>query len=292
MTPTAVPGRPELPPQGRAELPDGRVVTYRDAAGPPGAATVLLIPGLMLTSDLNWFGSFAALATGFRVIAADVPGNGSLEDRADDLAALVRVLDLRGVVPVGYSMGGLIAQLLWHRHPRLVDGLVLCCTARGFRGTALEQLTSLSLPGIAAAFRFNPFLSQLGSGALGSTLLGHVADPARRRWAQAELDRTPLATTAAALDQVSRFTSHRWIGQVDVPTAVVVTTRDSVIPPARQHRLAAAIPGALVFELAGGHGICVNEPDRLAAVLLSACSAVSPLAGTRAEPTDTVLPAS
>ena len=35
--------------------------------------------------------------------------------------------------------------------------------------------------------------------------------------------------------------------RVDVPTAVVVTERDSVVPPRRQQRLAAAIPGATVY---------------------------------------------
>ena len=36
-----------------------------------------------------------------------------------------------GAVVVGYSMGGPIAQLLWHRHPESVAGLVLCGFARG-----------------------------------------------------------------------------------------------------------------------------------------------------------------
>ena len=50
------------------------------------------------------------------------------------------------IVPVGYSMGGPIAQLVWRRHPDLVDGLVLCATSATFTGTVRERL----LFGVAA----------------------------------------------------------------------------------------------------------------------------------------------
>jgi 3-oxoadipate enol-lactonase len=69
----------------------------------------------------------------------------------------------------------------------------------------------------------------------------------------------------------ARFTSHDWIGAVDVPTAVLVTTRDNVVPAIRQRRLAAAIPGAVVHEVDGGHGACVSRPESFAAALLKAC---------------------
>ena len=47
-----------------------------------------------------------------------------LEDCADDIAALLAALGVDRCIAVGYSMGGPIAQLLWQRHPHLVDGLV------------------------------------------------------------------------------------------------------------------------------------------------------------------------
>ena len=40
---------------------------------------------------------------------------------------------------LGYSMGGPVAQLLWQRHPALVDGLVLCATSRSFRGRPKDR---------------------------------------------------------------------------------------------------------------------------------------------------------
>ena len=62
-----------------------------------------------------------------------------LEQCADDVAALASSSGFERIVPVGYSMGGPIAQLVWRRHPELVDGLVLCATSATFTGTVRER---------------------------------------------------------------------------------------------------------------------------------------------------------
>jgi 3-oxoadipate enol-lactonase len=70
---------------------------------------------------------------------------------------------------------------------------------------------------------------------------------------------------------VSEFTSHDWMEQIDVPVSVLVTTLDTVVPPARQRRLAEAIPHATVFTVEGDHPVCLNDLDRFSAKLLEAC---------------------
>jgi 3-oxoadipate enol-lactonase len=271
-----------LPPGRTVELPGRGGFFVREISGPPAAPTVLLLHGVTLTADLNWFGVFGSLGRHFRVVAPDLRGHGRtrwrgqfrLTDCADDMAALAGALDLDRMIVVGYSMGGLVAQLLWQRHRRLVDGLVLCATARNFRGSREEGLMSLSLMGFTRAMRFNPFLPLMGSGVLASAILGQVHDGGLRSWAHSEMERTSLATTSDAFDEVARFTSHQWIGTVDVPSAVLITLGDHVVPVSRQRRLAAAIPGASVHQLEGDHGVCVDGPDRFAATLLAACRSV------------------
>ena len=66
-----------------------------------------------------------------------------------------------------------------------------------------------------------------------------------------------------------------WIGQVDVPAAVVVTTRDSVVPTSRQRKLAAAIPGASIHEVHADHAVCITAPQLFAQALLQACRSVT-----------------
>ena len=115
----------------------------------------MLIHGVAVTAELNWGKVFSPLARHFRVVAADLRGHGDgirvgsrfrLEDCADDVAALAEVLGIRTCVGVGYSMGGMVAQLLARRHAPLLSGLVLCSTAGSVRESPAERLAALALP--------------------------------------------------------------------------------------------------------------------------------------------------
>ncbi len=276
------------PPPGRTiELPGRRTAFVRELAGPAaeGAPALILLHGLMVSADLNWFGAYPALARHFRVLAVDLPGHGRtpaqgrfrLDQCADDVAALAGALGLERVILVGYSMGGLIAQLTWQRHRDLAQGLVLCSTARNFQGAPMERWMSLMLSGLGPWMQLNPLMHLTGSGALGISLIGRLDDQAMDGWARAEMDRTTMATTMTAIDEVSRFSSHAWAGQIDVPAAVIVTTRDTIVPASRQRRRAAVIPAAPVHEIDTGHGVFVHEPSRFEPVLLEACQSVAGL---------------
>jgi len=141
-------------------------------------------------------------------------------------------------------MGGLIAQLMWRRHPHLVAGLVLCSTARNVSGAPWEQSASLMMPGLVAAAMWMPAAVAMRADLIGTALLESECNPVQRRWALSEMRRTSLVNALSAMQAVAEFTSHSWIGSVDVPTAVVVTRHDRVVPPRRQWKLARALPGA------------------------------------------------
>lgn len=273
---------PRLPPGRHLELP-GRGTTFvREVAGPPGAPTVLLLHGWTASADLNWFPSYWPLGRRFRVVAIDHRGHGRgirssrrfrLTDCADDAAAALRVLGIDRVIAVGYSMGGPVAQLLWHRHRALVGGLVLCATSRNFRGHPRERMWFSVLPGLAAAARITPptVRRRVADRVLANRLEGGPL----AGWAVDELRRNDPLVLAQAGHAIGGFSSHEWIGQVDVPTAVVVTEDDTVVPPHRQRKLAAAVPGATVHPVRGDHGVCVAAPGRFVPVLLDACSSVA-----------------
>jgi 3-oxoadipate enol-lactonase len=280
-----VPREAATPATRLVDLPGRGVTRVWECPGPRGAQTLMLIHGVACTAELNWGKILAPLGREFRVVAADLRGHGDgispgarfrLEDCADDVAALAVALDIRRFIAVGYSMGGMVAQLMYRRHAPLVSGLVLCCTAGNVRGSPTEMLAALALPTTAAAIRWNPVLARAGADVLGMTLLGHVDDPVTARWARAQLSRTTLVTAVSAIQAVCEFTSDGWIGQADVPTAVVVTTRDRIVPADRQLRLARAIPGASVHQVAAGHGMCINAPQMFARALIEACSDVQP----------------
>ena len=83
----------------------------------------------------------------------------------------------------------------------------------------------------------------------------------------------------SALQAASKFDARPWIDSVDVPTAVVMTTRDAIIIPWRQRALANAIPDATTHDVRSGHLAPIRHPYRLARAIVSACASV---VGTRA----------
>lgn len=272
--------RPRLPRGRYVELP-GRGRTFvREIDGPPGAPTVVLLHGWFASGALNWFQVFEALGEHYNVIAPDHRGHARglrtrsrfrLADCADDVAALIATLGIDRPVVVGYSMGGPIAQLLWHRHPESVGALVFAATAAGF------------VPGARERIVFNSLMAT----AVGTTRLGQAAAhvpiiPARVRpilacttavgtvpnWAAREFRRHDWRMVLEAGHALGTYHA-RWIGDIDVPTSIVLTTEDNSVAPHLQDRMAAAITGATVFELRDGHVACAKPtftPPLLAAV--------------------------
>jgi 3-oxoadipate enol-lactonase len=263
-------------------LTHDRSINFWHLQGPPGAPTVLLLHGIAVTAGLNWGPSFAILGRHFQVVAPDLRGHGHgaspsadfrLEDCADDAVVLADALGIDRFIAAGYSMGSLVAQLLWRRHPSRVAGLVLCASSRNFRGTAPERMASLLTPAVTFATRMNPLVSVLGAGMLAPGLLNGLYG-ASRQFALAEMNQTSMTTVTAAIVAVSEFTSHDWIGEVDVPVSVLITTDDKIVPTARQYRLAQSIPHATVITIDGDHGVCVRDPELFSQKLLQACLAV------------------
>lgn len=271
-----------LPPGRRVELP-GRGTTFvRELPGPPGAPVVVLLHGWTVSADLNWFACYEALGRRYRVLAMDHRGHGRglrarrrfrLSDCADDVAALCEVLGIRRVIPVGYSMGGPIALLTWHRHRSLVDGLVLCATAPYFRTAGPQAAAFSMLPVFASAARFTPAPVRQ---AVAARLLGRQLDhDPFGRWAREEISRGDPAAIAGAGASLGRFDARPWLGEIDVPVAVVRTTRDQVVSPTRQGALADGIPGALVINIAADHAACVTGAARFVPAVLKAINHAS-----------------
>jgi len=55
---------------------------------------------------------------------------------------------------------------------------------------------------------------------------------------------------------IGHYDARRWIGDVDVPTAVLITTRDRALVPTQQAKLAFSIPHAAIHRVDDGHVVC------------------------------------
>jgi pimeloyl-ACP methyl ester carboxylesterase len=188
------------------------------------------------------------------------------------VAALIDHLGFAPVTAVGYSMGGPVAQLLWRRHPEMVDSLVLCATAARFSDRP-EMNGPFELLGYGMAMALTGVPATVRRQGFSLLVRNRRTDRNVASWAIEEWERNdPVALIQAGL-ALRRFDSTPWISSIDVPTSVVVTTLDATVPSARQWHLAQSIPGTRAFPVAGDHRACVERSRLFVPALLAACRA-------------------
>jgi len=251
---------PDLPAAHVEAVADRGEMFYRRHDRPGAGPTLLLLHGWTASADLQWFTAYAALAERYSFVAVDHRGHGrglrsdepfTLEAAADDAAALVRQLGIGPVVAVGYSMGGPISLLLAQRHPDLVQGLVLEATAQEWHATLADRLTWRGLV-LMEIFVRSRWARILGRRAVRRLAEGSPAIEPYVGWIQAEARRGDPADIIDAGHALSAFDARPFAAGLHLPSAVLLTTRDRAVRPAKQRALAAALE-APAFELAGDH---------------------------------------
>lgn len=271
-------------------LPPGEVVQVADRGEffvrihrhpDPTAPMLLLLHGWSGSGDLHFFPAYETLAERYGFVAIDHRGHGrgvrplgpfTLEDCADDAAAVLRTLALPSVVAVGYSMGGPVAMLLRHRHPSLVSGLVLLATAGGWHGERGERAR---LRVVRAMW---PLVRLLATHRAMRRVIRRLV-PRRspvavhREWIAAEMMRGDLNAIRESGRALSAFDAHDWAETETVSRLVVVTADDRLVPPARQRELAASLQ-CEAMEVDGDHLVAWNDPDRFATALRIAVDTV------------------
>ncbi|HEY3470232.1 MAG TPA: alpha/beta fold hydrolase [Amycolatopsis sp.] len=268
-----VPPTAAVPDPVPLELP-GRGRTVVTDVGPRDAPALVLLHSVACTGLLTWYPALDRLARDHRVVVFDQRWHGQgirspefrLADCAADVTAVADALGLEEFALAGYSMGGMVAQLVAHAEPERVTGLVLCSTASNFR-RGLRQRVALDV--------FGRTLRQLREHVKAPVV---PAAPLRRvedyRWGLREFRSTTPWEIAVAVDEIGRFDSTPWLHTLRLPTAVVVTARDRFIAPDHQRSLARRIPGAATYEVPAGHAACVLAADRWVPALLAAVHSV------------------
>ena len=277
-----LPEKNPLPPGQLVNLEGRGDVYVVDTGEPyPGAPVVLLLHAVATTASLSWFTTVDSLLADYRVVLMDQRWHGrglpsdrfSLTECADDIDALMTTLEIDQAIVVGYSMGGALAQVFARQHPERLSGLVLCSTATTWKGNAGEAMFYPVLSAFTAMGRRHTS-SKVRQHADSLPPLTDIEDDVAL-WAWSEFRSTSFWSLPEVLGELGRFDARKDISAVKVPTAVVVTGKDKVIAPARQHEMAAMIPGAKVFEAPGGHASVVLDSERWRPVFLQALAHVS-----------------
>jgi 3-oxoadipate enol-lactonase len=272
-----------MPPARTLRVPGRGELFFRDTGG--NGPVVMLLHGWMASADLNWCGAYGALIeAGYRVLAIDHRGHGRglrplvpfrLADCAADAAAALRHLAAAPALVVGYSMGGTIAQLVARDHPDVASGAVLSATAQHWQDPETRRtFRAMGVLGLSLSLAPRTFWR------LGFRRVG-IPQNERTVWVHSELMRHAARDIAEAGREIGRFDSRPWLQELSVPLAVLITTRDQVVPVRKQRELAAAAGGP-VFEAPIDHLDVVTEAAKFNPVLLEALAALQERGRVRA----------
>jgi pimeloyl-ACP methyl ester carboxylesterase len=240
---------------------NGQHLFFEDTGGTGPA--IIFAHGILLDGTM-FAPQVAALRDRFRCITWDERGHGktagetlspfSYYDSADDLAALLQFLGIDSAVVVGMSQGGFLGMRCALVHPQRVRALVLIATQTGVDDPATlqgyEQMLDVwigaSLPDEIATVVEN--------------LLFGVGWPGAAAWRQ-KWRAVTEANLRGAFDALGRRDDiGDKVSAIRVPTLVLHGDSDAAIPLSKARAMQAAIPGAQLVVIEGGHSINMTAP--------------------------------
>ena len=217
-----------------------------------------------------WAPQLNALVDRARCIAPDLRGFGestakppfTMDQYADDVAALLDALHIERAVICGLSMGGYVALAFWRRHRARVRGLVLMDTRAG-ADSAEARVKRNDMIALAHERGSSAVADAMITGMVGKSTRAkcpEVVDAVHRM-----LESAPVAGVVGGLAALrEREDSTATLGTIDVPVLVVVGEEDVLTPPSEAAMLHAGIRGSTLEVIAGaGH---VSNVERPAAV--------------------------
>ena len=245
-------------------------VHYEYLKTDPEKSTLVFINSLG-TDHRIWSYVVAELGQNFNILKYDKQGHGlseqtskrlSISDYADDLIALVSALSIDRVIPIGLSIGGLIAQELYRKRCDLVEKLILTNTATiigskvgwNQRIQAVEDNGLVSISDLILSKWFGPSFA--------------IKNPDRFAVAKGILLQTPDAGYIAACEALSNADLTAFAPNIQVPTLCIAGGDDQATPTGVVRAMANLIPQSDFYELSGvGHIPCLEAEQEFVQVV-------------------------
>ena len=262
------PGGSDAVPQTRyAQTADGIHIAYQVIG--EGERDIVFVPGLMSHLELLWEDHqtsdfFRQLSRLGRLIMFDkrdtglsdrAPGDMSLEERMEDLRAVMHAAGSRRAVLFGYSEGAPMSILFAATNPGRVTALILgSASARWFPapgypcGQGTEEMFA-GLGDIAA--------NRWGQGASIEWYMPSRAGSARARELFGRFERMAINPSAflRMMRMIRDIDVRAVLPAIHVPTLVIQRLDDRITPPCHGRYLASHIAGARYFEQPGDHSL-------------------------------------
>lgn len=237
-----------------------------------GPLDLVWVPGFVSHLELNWEAPPSArlierLAGFSRLILFDKRGTGlsdrvpdvpSLEQRMDDVRAVLDAVGSRRAVLFGVSEGGPMAALFAATYPERTEALVLY--------GSFAEFSSWIPSDEALAQLFEAIETGWGTGVTLSTFApSHAQDEQfRRRWARWERLGASPGAAVALMRMNSQINISHVLPAIRVPTLILHRSGDPMVNVQASRFMATQIPGARYVELPGDdHLMFVGDADAL-----------------------------
>jgi aminoacrylate hydrolase len=175
---------------------------------------------------------------------------------AEDVLRLMDALGIDSAHLVGHSTGGAIGQIIAQDHPRRLRSLVLSATWAGqdpyFRRLFESRRETLVTSGVEAYLRASVLMLAPPWWVRANDA---VLVEQHRRTAAAS---PPVEVLTSRIDAIVRFDRRARLGEIRVPTLVIVAADDMITPRFYSDELAERIPGAKLVVLDGGGHFAPN----------------------------------
>ncbi len=263
---------------------DGAELAVWDVPGDGHDAPVVVLPHCWGCSHEIWLPVARRLREqGLRVVLYDQRGHGAssrgtapleIETLAHDLADVLTATDVYDVVLAGHSMGGMtIMSLATHRPDVLKErskATVLVATAATSMGDRSAQGARM-----ASAMVASPVVSRAMQ-AKGGHVFVRFAFGDKPVRAHMDLTRDLFGGCHGSvrgdfLRSIGTMDLLEGVATIEVPTTVMVGTRDALTLPAKADQIVATVPGARLVTLQNrGHMLPLEVPDAVADEIMRA----------------------
>jgi pimeloyl-ACP methyl ester carboxylesterase len=231
---------------------------------------LLLLHGWPMDASM-WDEQVRELGSATTVVAPNMPGFGgtpaagdvmTMDVGADTAAEALRSAGVDRAIVCGLSMGGYVALALWRRHRDLVSGFVFANTRAGADDDAGKERRRALAERLRA--EGNRFLVESPPPLLSAEARPELWDRVKSVTAAQPAE----AIAAAALGMAERPDSTADLPGIDVPTLVITSSGDTLIPPEATSPMADQIPGARLEVIEGaGHLSNLEAPQEFARLL-------------------------
>jgi 3-oxoadipate enol-lactonase len=253
---------------------NGHTIHYKYLTGSPSGAedrTFVFINSL--GTDFRIWNDVADVLKDYgNILLFDKRGHGlsdiventsGLNDFANDVMALLEYLSVKKCIPVGLSVGGMIAQLLAHLKPEIIEKAVFCDTRHKIGNAQIwnDRIAAVKEKGLAS-----------------------VSDGVMQRWFSEKfrkdngikvsgyknmLERTPASGYIKTCEAIRDADLTVQAKQIKIPSLCIAGSEDKSTSPEEVKNLADLIEGSVYSMIEGsGHIPCVDNPEALSKLII------------------------